>query len=252
MNFTDETVLITGGASGMGASHARSFHALGANVVIADIASKLGQELSEELGDRALYVHLDVADEASWHSAVAATNATFGAISVLVNNAGIIGIEALDAGKSTLFRKMLDINLTGTYLGIAAVIGGMKSRGGGAIVNIASTAAVQGYPLASAYCASKWGVLGLTKAAALELAHDNIRVNAVLPGPVQTPMTAPHDLSAVLAVQPISRAAQPEEISRMVTFLAHRDSGYITGGEYLVDGGSTLGALPKNWRELHQ
>ena len=252
MNFTDETVLITGGASGMGASHVRSFHALGANVVIADIASKLGQELSEELGDRALYVHLDVADEASWHSAVAATNARFGAISVLVNNAGIIGIEALDSGKSTLFRKMLDINLTGTYLGIAAVLGDMRSRGGGAIVNIASPAAVQGYPLASAYCASKWGVLGLTKAAALELAHDKIRVNAVLPGPVQTPMTAPHDLSAVLSVQPISRAAQPEEISRMVTFLAHRDSGYITGGEYLVDGGSTLGALPKNWRELHQ
>lgn len=233
MNFNDETVLITGGASGMGASHVRSFHALGANVVIADIASKLGQELSEELGDRAFYVRLDVADETSWHNAVVATNATFGAISVLVNNAGIIGIEALVAGNSALFRKMLDINLTGAYLGIAAVIDDMKSRGGGAIVNIASTAAVQGYPLATAYCASKWGVLGLTKAAALELAHDNIRVNAVLPGPVQTPMTAPHDLSAVLAVQPISRAAQPEEISRMVTFLAHRDSGYITGGGIL-------------------
>ncbi|NWL45093.1 3-alpha-hydroxysteroid dehydrogenase [Pseudomonas hunanensis] len=252
MNFNEETVLITGGASGMGASHVRAFHALGANVVIADIASGLGQELSEELGDRALYVHLDVADEGSWRSAVAATNVTFGATSVLINNAGIIGIEALDADDSGLFRKMLDINLTGSYLGIAAVIGDMRKRGGGAIVNIASTAAVRGYPLASAYCASKWGVLGLTKAAALELAHDNIRVNAVLPGPVQTPMTAPHDLSAVLSVQPIARAAQPEEISRMVTFLAHRDSGYITGAEFLVDGGSTLGALPKNWRELHK
>ncbi|MDH4580710.1 SDR family oxidoreductase [Pseudomonas sp. BN415] len=251
MSFENETVLITGAASGMGESHARAFHRLGANVVIGDIAKDKGQALADELGERAMFVTLDVTDEESWDAALEQAR-TFGLVSVLVNNAGIIGFDPLDGREKAIFQRTLDINLTGVYLGICSVIAGMKELGRGSIINIGSTAAVQGYPLASAYCASKWGVRGLTKAAALELAHDNIRVNAVFPGAVHTPMTAPHDLSGMLSIQAIPRAAQPEEISRMVLFIAHQDSGFITGGEYLVDGGTTLGPLPKNWRENHQ
>lgn len=250
MSFENENILITGAARGMGASHARAFHRLGANVVIADIARDDGQALADELGDRAMFVNLDVTDEKSWDAALEQAR-VFGPVSVLVNNAGIIDFDPLDSREKSKFQRMLDINLTGVYLGICTVVGGMKALGRGTIINIASTAALQGYPLASGYCASKWGVRGLTKAVALELAHDNIRVNAVFPGVVHTPMTAPHDLTGVLSMQPIPRAAEPEEISRMVVFLAHQDSGFITGAEYVVDGGATLGALPKNWRENH-
>ena len=197
--FDNRTVIVTGGARGMGASHARGFIAEGANVVIADVLEQEGRTLADELGDHAIFSRLDVTSDSDWATTVAAAEDAFGPVSVLVNNAAIARFGPITETEPAAWRQVIDINLTGTYLGIRAVVSSMRKAGGGAIVNISSTDGMRGDFGLGAYVASKWGVRGMTKTAALELARDNIRVNSIHPGPVLTPMAAEPDAAAKLA-----------------------------------------------------
>lgn len=244
--FDNRTVIVTGGARGMGASHARGFVAEGANVVIADIVEQEGRALADELGDQAIFSRLDVTSAKDWAATVAAAEKAFGPISVLVNNAGIIRFGTIEKTEPAAWSQMIDIDLTGTYLGIRAVAPSMRKAGGGAIVNISSTNGMTGTFALGAYVASKWGVRGLTKTAALELARDSIRVNSIHPGPVRTPMTEPDAAAVAAAVRDLAipRIAEPEEITRLVLFVASDEASFSTGSEFIADGGLLLGPVP--------
>lgn len=232
------TALVSGGARGLGEAYARILHGAGASVVITDILEEAGAALAAELGGRALFVAHDVTNAQHWADAVAAGEAAFGPIRILVNNAGIHDGGPIADYPAERFRRMIDINLTGCFLGMQAAVPSMR-RGeqGGAIVNVSSTAGLAGFPEATAYVASKWGVRGMTKAAALELGGDAIRVNSLHPGLIDTPMTTGF---APNLAQPIPRAGQVEEVARMVLFLASDDSSYCTGAEFVVDGGQSI------------
>ncbi|HMG18040.1 MAG TPA: glucose 1-dehydrogenase [Gemmatimonadales bacterium] len=246
--FENRTVIVTGGARGMGASHARGFIAEGANVVIADVVDQEGQSLADQLGDRAIFSRLDVTSEADWAATVTAAETAFGPVSVLVNNAGIVHFAPIADTTPADWSRVIDINLTGTYLGIRALVSSMRKAGGGAIVNISSGAGMSGAFGLGAYVASKWGVRGLTKTAALELARDKIRVNSIHPGATRTTMAAQPDVEAVMAASvrglAIPRIAEPEELTRLVLFVASDDASFSTGSEFIADGGSLLGPVP--------
>ena len=247
--FDGKTVIVTGGSRGMGEAHVRGFADEGASVVIADVLEDAGRALARELGDRALFVRLDVSSEADWASAVTTAEDAFGPVSVLVNNAGIThGMQPLADIEPADWRRVLEINLTGTFLGIRAVAASMRRAGGGAIVNISSAAGLSAQAGLGAYGASKWGVRGLTKYAALELGHDGIRVNSIHPGLIATPMqdtVDPEIAAAVAASLPLERIARPEEVTRLVLYAASEEAAYITGAEIAIDGGLVLGPAPK-------
>jgi 3alpha(or 20beta)-hydroxysteroid dehydrogenase len=231
----DKVAIITGGAQGMGAADARMLVAEGAKVVIADILDEPGQALADELGDAARYVHLDVSDEEQWQAAVDATLTAFGKVNVLVNNAGIVQVAPLKSLDVDKWNRVLAVNLTGAMLGIKAVLGPMKDAGGGSIINVSSIEGMRGASWVHSYVASKWGLRGLTKSAALELASDNIRVNSLHPGFIRTPMTKhfPDDMVGA----PLGRPGKPEEVATFVVFLASDESSFSTGSEFVVDGG---------------
>jgi 3alpha(or 20beta)-hydroxysteroid dehydrogenase len=242
--FENQTVIITGAARDMGASHALGFSAEGANVVIADVLEEECGWLAQELGDRALFAPLDVTNAGQWDTAVHAAEEAFGPVSVLVNNAEITGFGTIRRLDPAAWRRTIDVNLTGQYLGIRAVARSMRKAGAGSIVNISSTAGFTGAPGASAYSASEWGVRGLTRAAALELGRDNIRVNSVHPGLLLTPMADAGPGGVALSSARL--VASPAEVTRLVLFLASSDASFSTGSEFLVDGGLLLGrALPR-------
>lgn len=238
-----KTALISGGSRGMGAAHARALVAEGARVVLGDILDEDGARLAADLGAAARFVHLDVTQPDQWQAAVATAVDAFGKLDVLVNNAGIVNGNTLQEFALADWQRILDINLTGTFLGMQAAVAPMTAAGGGSIVNISSVEGVRGSPGMYGYVASKFGVRGLTKAAALELAPHRIRVNAVLPGMVRTPMTAgfPEDILQI----PLGRAADAEEVAACVLFLASDESSYSTGADFLVDGGLTVGVPHK-------
>jgi 3alpha(or 20beta)-hydroxysteroid dehydrogenase len=232
----------------MGASFARGFVAEGAHIVIADVLEQDGRSLADELGEHAIFSRLDVTSDADWAATVVAAENAFGPVSVLVNNAGIVRFGTIAETEPKAWRQVIEINLTGTYLGMRAVVPSMRKAGGGAIVNISAAAGMIGTPGVGAYGASKWGVRGLTKTAALELARDNIRVNSIHPGNVRTPMVARSDAAAVGAGAAqelaIPRIAEPEEITRLVLFVASDDASFSTGSEFIADGGQLLGRVP--------
>lgn len=238
-SLTDQVVLITGGARGMGAEHARQLVGVGAKVMITDVLDAEGRALADELGDNATYLHLDVTDEAQWREVVAATEVTFGPVEHLVNNAGIVTFAPIEAMSLAEWQRTIDINLTGCWLGMHVTVPSIKRAGGGSIVNVSSTAGLQGYANIGAYVASKWGLRGLTKTAALELAPFGIRVNSIHPGPIRTPMTANLDASTMLA-QPIARFGEPAEVTAMLLFVL-ADATYTTGHEFVIDGGAVVG-----------
>jgi 3alpha(or 20beta)-hydroxysteroid dehydrogenase len=243
--FDGQTVLVSGGARGMGASHARGFAAEGASVIIGDVLEEDGQAVAAEIGAQARFVRLDVTDDASWSAAVQAAETTFGPITVLVNNAGVLSFATIEDADIAEWRRVVDINLTGQFLGMRAVTPSMRRAGGGSIVNIATAGSMTGAPLASAYLSSKWGVRGLTKCAALELGRDRIRVNAVLPGYTATPMMSDYMDAYPEEQYAIPRAAAPSDITPLVLYVASAEAGFSTGGEFLADGGWLLGpALP--------
>ena len=248
--FDNRTVIVTGGARGMGASHARGFVAEGANVVIADVLEREGQTLAGELGEHAIFCRLDVTSDTDWAATVAAAEDAFGPVSVLVNNAGIVRFGVIAETEPAVWRQVIEVNLTGSYLGIRAVSPSMRKAGGGAIVNISSGAGMTGAAGLGAYVASKWGVRGLTKTAALELARDKIRVNSIHPGAIRTPMVAGPDTAALAAGAvrdlAIPRIAEPEEITQLVLFVASDDASFSTGSEFIADGGHLLGPVPRH------
>ncbi|MGF1596290.1 MAG: glucose 1-dehydrogenase [Acidimicrobiales bacterium] len=241
--FDGTVALVSGGARGMGAAHARALVAEGGSVVLGDILDDEGKAVADELGDAATYVHLDVTSSDDWQAAVDAAERAYGPVGLLINNAGIVSFGPVTTMTPDEFRRVIDINLTGVFLGMHHTIPSLRHAGGGVIVNISSTAGMMGYANIGAYTASKWGVRGLTKSAAMELGRDGIRVVSVHPGPIATPMTAGlDDDGALTSTQPIPRMGEPEEVTKLVLFLA-ADATYSTGSEFVVDGGALLGPV---------
>lgn len=233
-----KVAIVTGGAQGMGEAHVRTLVHHGARVVIADLNERRGKDLADELGDAAIFVHLDVTNAANWQKVVSTANDRFGEVTVLINNAGILMLNRVDDVPLDDYRKVIEVNQVGALLGMQAVIPSMKRTLGGSIINISSTAGMVGIANNFAYTASKWAVRGMTKAAALELAPYGIRVNAIAPGEVNTQMIAEMDLK--LSDTPIGRFGNPEEIAFLALYLASDESSYTTGADHSIDGGYTV------------
>jgi 3alpha(or 20beta)-hydroxysteroid dehydrogenase len=239
----NKIILITGGARGQGAAEARLFVREGARVIITDVLEDRGAQLARELGqDNASFVRHDVSSETDWQKALDAA-AALGGLHGLINNAGIYQPATLMETDAALFERHMRVNQLGVFLGMKAVVPLMERSGGGAIVNLSSVAGLRGSPGAIAYSATKWAVRGMTKAAAVDLAPRNIRVNSVHPGPIDTPMldvrTAEQNARRLEAV-PMKRRGTPEEVADLVLFLVSDESRYITGAEVAIDGGATL------------
>ena len=240
-----KVALVSGGARGMGASHARALAAQGARVVLGDILEPEGELVAKGIGDAARYIHLDVTQTDDWTAAVALAAGEFGGLDILVNNAGIMNFGMIEDYELSEWHKILDINLTGVYLGIRAVVAPMKAAGRGSIINISSIEGIGGTIATHGYTATKFAVRGLTKSVALELGPSGIRVNSIHPGLIKTPMTdwVPEDIFQTA----LGRAAEPEEVSNLVVYLASDESSYSTGSEFVVDGGCTAGLGHKDF-----
>jgi 3alpha(or 20beta)-hydroxysteroid dehydrogenase len=240
-----KVALVSGGARGMGAAHVRALAAEGAKVVFGDILDAEGELVANAVGDATRYVHLDVTKPDDWTAAVAIANSAFGGVDILVNNAGIINIGTIEDYELSEWQRILDINLTGVFLGIRAVVPTMKAAGRGSIINISSIEGLAGTIACHGYTASKFAVRGLTKSTALELGPSGIRVNSIHPGLIKTPMTewVPEDIFQTA----LGRAAEPVEVSNLVVYLASDESSYSTGSEFVVDGGCTAGLGHKDF-----
>lgn len=243
----DKVAIITGGARGMGEATARLFVAQGARVLVADVLDKEGEAVAQQLGENCRYRHLDVSSEEAWTKAIAFAEDVFGGIDVLVNNAGVLHVASMEDTTLADFRQVMNINQVGAFLGMKAVIGPMKRRGGGAIVNISSFQALQCSNGLIAYAASKWAIRGMTKTAAVELGRYGIRVNSVHPGGIHTLMGGAtgeqpgEQDNAPYSNQPIPRIGKAEEVARVTLFLATDEASYCTGSEFPVDGGWNAG-----------
>jgi len=238
-----KVALISGGARNIGGASARALVAEGAKVVIGDLLDDEGKALADELGDSARYIRLDVTKDEDWRAAVAFTLSEFGTLNVLFNNAGIFNGGPLNRYKSAQWQEMLDVNLTGPFLGMRAATDALVAAGGGSIINTSSIEGLRGTPWAHGYVASKWGLTGLTKSAAMELATHGIRVNSLHPGRISTPAT--DQMPADLIPIPLGRPGLPEEVAAFVVFLASDESSFATGSEFVVDGG-TISQIPTN------
>ncbi|HEX4016239.1 MAG TPA: glucose 1-dehydrogenase [Frankiaceae bacterium] len=241
-----KVALISGAARGQGAAQARAFVAEGARVVIADVLDDEGRVLAKELGSAAHFVHLDVTSEADWAAAVAAATEQFSSLGVLVNNAGIMRLGPLESQPTDDFRAVIEVNQFGCFFGMRAAIPALRGNGGGSIVNTSSISGFIGLAGTTAYSASKFAIRGMTRCAALELGHDNIRVNSVHPGTIDTAMvSSPEfddvDKDAYFAEQPIPRIGRADEVASVMVFLASDESSFCTGAEFVVDGGALAG-----------
>lgn len=236
-----KVAIITGAAQGMGAAHATEFIKQGAKVVLTDLNEEKGAALAAELGENALFIKQDVTSEQGWADVVAKAEEAFGPVNVLVNNAGISLNKFMLEMSLDDYMKIVNINQVSVFLGMKAVAGSMQKAGGGSIVNISSINGLVGGAIG--YTDTKFAVRGMTKAAALNLAHMGIRVNSVHPGVIATPMIMQEDAKAAIeefAKQiPLKRISQPEEVSQLVVYLASDESSYSTGSEFVVDGGIT-------------
>jgi NAD(P)-dependent dehydrogenase (short-subunit alcohol dehydrogenase family) len=246
-NYSGKIVLITGGATGIGRATALAFASHGANVVIGDVDARAGEtvRLIEEHGGIGLFVETDVSEASAVEALVATTVTRFGKLDAAFNNAGVLPPTAPLAQQSEAdFDRVLNVDLKGVFLCMKYQIQAMRQSGSGAIVNTSSVAGVVADPGMAPYVAAKHGVIGLTRAAAIDYARDGIRVNALAPGLVTSPMTErwlndPAFKQNLMSNSPIGRAAQPEEMSGMVLFLCSSAASFVTGQVYLVDGGQT-------------
>ena len=241
-----KVAIVTGGAQGMGESHVRHFIAEGASVAIADINVAAGEALAADVGPGAFFAWLDVTSSEGWQKVAGETEKRFGPVSVLVNNAGIVGpVTTCEDLSEVEFQRICGINQTGAFLGMKHVIPSMKRAGGGSIINIASISgivAIYGTPNV-AYAASKFAMRGLTKQAAMEFGADNIRVNSVHPGYIRTAMMTealtPDQIVVASGSVPIRRVGETADVSMLVVYLASDESGFTTGTEHIIDGGLT-------------
>jgi len=225
----------------MGAAHAREIAAEGGSVVIGDILNKEGRALAEDIGERARYVHLDVTSESDWVSAVALAVAEFGRLNVLVNNAGICTAGSIESFTLDDWNRIIAINLTGQFLGIRAATPALIEGAPSAIINVSSTAGMEGISGLHGYTASKFAVRGLTRCVAIELAGKRVRANTICPGTIATPMNEGLDVSGF---NPMNRKADPKEVAKLVVFLASDESPFISGADILIDGAELAGHGP--------
>jgi 3alpha(or 20beta)-hydroxysteroid dehydrogenase len=234
-----KVALISGGARGLGAAMARRLVEEGAQVVVGDLLDEEGEALAAELGAACRYMHLDVTRAQHWDTAVALAVEQYGGLDVLVNNAGIVNFGPIEEYTLELWNSIIAINLTGVFLGIKAAVPVIIRSTAGSIINVSSTAGMQGYEALPGYVAAKFGVRGLTKAVALDLGKYNVRVNSVHPGAIATPMTAGLELPQNHVA--LHRIGQAAEVANLVLFLASDESSFSTGAEFLTDGGELSG-----------
>ncbi|MCB5290814.1 glucose 1-dehydrogenase [Arthrobacter sp. SO3] len=236
-----KVALVSGGARGIGAAIAKHFLDEGARVVVGDVLDEAGRQLAGQLGNGVRFVHLDVTEPTDWESAVNESVTAFGSLSILVNNAGMVNFGRIDEYPHELWARIIDVNLTGVFNGIQAAAPSMKRGAPASIINISSIAGLRGYENLSGYTASKFGVRGLTKSAALDLGGFGIRVNSVHPGVVETPMTA--GMTFETGHVPLHRVGQPSEVADLAVYLAGDESSFVTGAEFVIDGGETAGTV---------
>ncbi len=248
MRLEGKVAIISGGARGMGAAEAKLFAREGAKVIVCDVLEDEGRQTEAEInevGGDAVFVKLDVTSQDEWENAVNTAIERFGKLDILVNNAGIIVQSTIEDMTVELWDKVMDVNAKGVFLGTKTAIPHMKEAGGGSIVNISSISGIVGQDNVNAgYNASKGAVRIFTKAAAVQYAKENIRVNSIHPGPIATPMTAegradPERVALTAERTPLGRYGEPEEVANAVLFLASDEASYVTGSEIVVDGGYT-------------
>ncbi|WP_382309792.1 glucose 1-dehydrogenase [Herbiconiux sp. UC225_62] len=239
-----KVAIVTGAARGMGAAEAALFIAEGATVVLTDVIDDEGVALAESLGARAEFRHHDVGEESEWRALVTYVEDSYGRVDILINNAGISRAGLIEDFPLEDFDLMVRVNQRGVLLGMRSVIAPMRRAGGGSIINIASAAAIRAEPEHVIYSGTKFAVRGMTQVAAAELAADGIRVNVIHPGGADTPMqrnaNSPERRAWLVERIPLKRLAEPSEIAEMALFLASDSALYITGADFVVDGGILL------------
>jgi 3alpha(or 20beta)-hydroxysteroid dehydrogenase len=236
----DRVALVTGAARGQGAAIVRRLHKDGFRVAACDLLADEVTAIAEALGDAVIAVPLDVTEADQWAAAVASTVERYGALTTLVNNAGVLHRASLADETPAGFEGSWRVNCLGPFLGIRAALPHLRVADSAAIVNTCSTGAIRPFPNHVAYGSSKWALRGLTQAAAAELAASGIRVNAVFPGPVATPMLDEETQARLAAHAALGRIGKPMEIADAVAFLVSEQASFITGSELVVDGGQCL------------
>lgn len=238
-----KSIIITGAAQGMGAIHARRCVEEGARVVLTDLQVEEGEKQAAALGEAAIFLEQDITVEADWDRVVKTAVERFGRLDGLVNNAAIWWTESILDEKADRLRKMLEVNVIGTFHGMRKVVPAMRASGGGSIVNLSSIAGTRGIPGHGSYGASKWAVRGLSKVAATEFGQWKIRVNTIHPGAIEGTgmfLIPESEHATLFAEQPLQRPGRREEVSGLLIFLLSDQSSYVTGHEHVVDGGRTV------------